>query len=102
MTESKETGTDANPGQDTKLSNEAHMALKDLLHKRLLECGWRSKVQKLVRQTIQEHGVENLSLAQLAAEVVPEARASIPEDIRKEMIIRVRDALESSLPSEKE
>ncbi|KAH8335502.1 hypothetical protein KR074_003473 [Drosophila pseudoananassae] len=101
MTDSKKTGTDPNPGKDMKLSDEVHISLKDLLQKRLLDCGWRSNVQKLVQQTILDRGVDNLSLDELAAEIVPQARASIPEDIRKEMIIRVRNALESSLPPEK-
>ncbi|KAH8330367.1 hypothetical protein KR067_001724 [Drosophila pandora] len=98
MTDSKETGTDANPLENVKLSNDDNIALKDLLHQRLLECGWRSNIEKMIRQTIQERGVANLTHDELAAEIVPHARALVPEFIRKEMIMRVRNALETSLP----
>ncbi|XP_017083450.1 enhancer of yellow 2b transcription factor [Drosophila eugracilis] len=100
MPDSKEMGTDADP-VDVKLNRNDSVALKDLLQKRLSECGWRSDIEKMIRQTIEERGVANLTHDQLAAEIVPHARALVPEVIRKEMLMRVRAALESSLPPEK-
>ncbi|XP_043655915.1 enhancer of yellow 2b transcription factor isoform X2 [Drosophila teissieri] len=55
----------------------------------------------MIRHTIEERGVANLNRDQLAAEIVPHARALVPDVIKKEMLMRVRAALESSLPPEK-
>lgn len=52
-------------------NNKSPTRLKDLLHQRLLECGWRSNIEKMIRQTIQERGVANLTHDELAAEIVP-------------------------------
>ncbi|EDW96418.1 enhancer of yellow 2b transcription factor [Drosophila yakuba] len=101
MPNSKETGTDPDPVDDLKLSGSDSVALKDLLQKRLLECGWRKDIEEMIRHTIEERGVANLSRDQLAAEIVPHARALVPDVIKKEMLMRVRAALESSLPPEK-
>ncbi|XP_068155369.1 enhancer of yellow 2b transcription factor [Drosophila tropicalis] len=96
MADSKEMGTDTEPAEKLKLNNSDNMALKDLLHHRLSECGWRKDIEHKIRQKISELGVANLTHEQLAAEIIPQARASVPEDVRKEMLIRVRAALESS------
>ncbi|XP_017056825.1 enhancer of yellow 2b transcription factor [Drosophila ficusphila] len=101
MSNSKETGTDSDPLDDVKLNSSDSVALKDLLQKRLSECGWRKDIEELIRQTIKERGVANLTHDELAAEIVPHARALVPEVIRKEMLVRVRAALETSLPPEK-
>ncbi|EDW81040.1 uncharacterized protein Dwil_GK11231 [Drosophila willistoni] len=96
MADSKEIGTDAEPVQKLKLNNSDNMALKDLLHHRLSECGWREDIEHKIRKTISELGVANMTHEKLAAEIIPQARASVPEDVRKEMLIRVRAALQSS------
>ncbi|KAI8045408.1 enhancer of yellow 2b transcription factor [Drosophila gunungcola] len=101
MANRKEAGTDADPAEDFKLNSRDSVALKDLLQKRLSECGWRKDIEEMIRQTIQERGVANLTHDQLAAEIVPHARALVPEVIRNEMLMRVRAALEASLPPEK-
>ncbi|XP_017119624.1 enhancer of yellow 2b transcription factor [Drosophila elegans] len=101
MANRKEAGTDADPAEDFKLNNRDSVALKDLLQKRLSECGWRKDIEEMIRQTIKERGVANLTHDQLAAEIVPHARALVPEVIRNEMLLRVRAALEASLPPEK-
>ncbi|KAH8265204.1 hypothetical protein KR038_001020, partial [Drosophila bunnanda] len=74
--------------------------LKDLMKKRLTECGWRKDIEHMIRQTIQEHGVGNLTRAQLAEKIVPQARALVPDVICKEMLMRVHHALGSSQPAE--
>ncbi|XP_022223234.1 enhancer of yellow 2b transcription factor [Drosophila obscura] len=98
MPHSKEIGTDAQPKNDVKLTNYESVALKDLLQTRLNECGWRKQIEQFIRETIAERGNQTITAEELAAEIVPQARAMVPEDVRKEMMIRVREALESSLP----
>ncbi|KAH8292483.1 hypothetical protein KR054_010731, partial [Drosophila jambulina] len=75
-------------------------SLKDIMKKRLTECGWRKDIEQMIRQTIEEHGVGNLTRAQLAEKIVPQARALVPEVISKEMLMRVHYALGSSRPAE--
>ncbi|KAH8369322.1 hypothetical protein KR009_008354, partial [Drosophila setifemur] len=70
-------------------------SLKDLLSKRLSDCGWRRDIEQMIRHTIVERGQANLTHDQLAEEIVPQARALVPDVIRKEMLMRVRAALES-------
>ncbi|XP_017005825.2 enhancer of yellow 2b transcription factor-like [Drosophila takahashii] len=100
MPNSQETGTDADRMDDIKLNSRDSVALKDLLQKRLSECGWRKDIEEMIRHAIEERSVSNLTHEELAAEIVPHARALVPDVIRKEMLVRVRAALESSLPSE--
>ncbi|KAH8347315.1 hypothetical protein KR059_008733, partial [Drosophila kikkawai] len=75
-------------------------SLKDIMKKRLTECGWRKDIEQMIRQTIQEHGVGTLTPDQLAEKIVPHARALVPDVICKEMMIRVHNALGSSPPAE--
>ncbi|XP_030374211.1 enhancer of yellow 2b transcription factor [Scaptodrosophila lebanonensis] len=100
MADSKEMGTDAEPIEEVKLNKRDSLVLKDLLEKRLSECGWRQNIEELIRKTVQERG--NISHEQLAAEIVPHARAMVPDVVRKEMILRVRAALEEPLPVKKD
>ncbi|XP_050745406.1 enhancer of yellow 2b transcription factor isoform X1 [Drosophila biarmipes] len=71
MPNSKEAGTEADRGDDVKLNSRDSVALKDLLQKRLSECGWRKDIEDMIRHTIEERGVSNLTHDQLAAEIVP-------------------------------
>ncbi|KAH8278986.1 hypothetical protein KR018_012115, partial [Drosophila ironensis] len=70
-------------------------SLKKLLVKRLTECGWRKNIEEIIRKTILDRGQANLTCDQLVQEVVPKARAMVPVNVRKEMLMRVRAALES-------
>ncbi|KAH8248400.1 hypothetical protein KR032_006780 [Drosophila birchii] len=73
----KEMGTDADLGENTaKLNSSDSAALKDIMKKRLTECGWRKDIEQMIRQTIEEHGVGNLTRAQLAEKIVPQVGKS--------------------------
>ncbi|XP_001359738.1 enhancer of yellow 2b transcription factor [Drosophila pseudoobscura] len=100
MSSSKEIGTDAQAKEDVKLTNTESVALKDLLQTRLDECGWRKQVEQNIREIIaaKERDMQTLTSEELEAEIAPKARAMVPEYVRKEMLLRVREALESSLP----
>ncbi|ALC46658.1 maker205 [Drosophila busckii] len=102
MATSKNTSTDLKPDSSVKLANTNKIALKDLLQKRLDDCGWSSSVEHLVRKALQEESEGNISQEQLVEQIIPLARALVPEEIHKEMMIRVREALESELPVDKD
>ncbi|KAH8311168.1 hypothetical protein KR044_004667, partial [Drosophila immigrans] len=115
MSQSKETGigTDPDHAKKNHLDKREKVALKDLLQQRLLECGWRKDVEQKIRATLEERGLGNVTHEQLSAEIIPhvkcahciplpsnnikimQARALVPEGVRKEMVMRVREALES-------
>ncbi|BFF89611.1 enhancer of yellow 2b transcription factor [Drosophila madeirensis] len=100
MPHSKEIGTDAQPKEDVKLTHCDSVTLKDILQTRLIECGWRKQIEQFIREKIAERGNQTITSEELAAEIVPQARAMVPENVRNEMMIRVREALESSLTRE--
>ncbi|XP_062126450.1 enhancer of yellow 2b transcription factor [Drosophila sulfurigaster albostrigata] len=101
MSKSKETGIGTDPAcnKNYHLDKSEKVALKDLLQKRLHECGWYKDVEEKIRNTLQERGLSNITHDQLSAEIIPQARALVPEEVRKEMTMRVREALESPLPT---
>ncbi|XP_064551085.1 enhancer of yellow 2b transcription factor isoform X2 [Drosophila montana] len=101
MENSKETGigTESAAVNKATLNTGDTMALKDLLEKRLNDCGWRKEIEQLIRNTLEERGVANITHDQLAAMIVPNARALVPDVVRKEMLLRVREALQSPLPA---
>ncbi|KAH8381326.1 hypothetical protein KR093_002672, partial [Drosophila rubida] len=97
MSKSKETGIGTDPEcvKRYHLAKSEKVALKDLLQQRLHECGWRKDVEQKIRDTLEERGLANITHEQLSAEIMPQARALVPEGVRKEMVMRVREALES-------
>eukprot|EP00099_Drosophila_melanogaster_P012879 NP_001287204.1 enhancer of yellow 2b, isoform B [Drosophila melanogaster] len=94
MTINKETGTDPDPGYKPTLRSQDKAALKELLHTRLVECGWHKDIKEMIRNIIMERGVDNINRDQLAAQIVPQARALVPEVVKNEMMLRVHAALD--------
>lgn len=79
MTTSRETGSGSN---------------LHLLQQRLIDCGWRKSIREIIRSTLNEKGIGNVSYDQLAAEIIPQARAMVPDEVRKELYQRVLKSLE--------
>lgn len=72
------------------LSHEVTEALRDLLQRRLEECGWRENIRKMIRNMLDKRGVTHVSYEDIAIEVIPKARAMVPDDVRRELQMRVR------------
>ena len=66
--------------------------MKDLLCNRLAECGWRDEVRLMFRNIIKEKG-SNIKIEQLISEVTPKARASVPDPIKKELLMKIKGIL---------
>lgn len=47
---------------------------KELLRRRLTECGWREEIRVLCRDTIKERGVNNVTVDEIVEEVTPKGR----------------------------
>lgn len=96
MTTSRETGSGSNRKlvQRAQLSSSDTSELKHLLQQRLIDCGWRKSIREIIRSTLNEKGIGNVSYDQLAAEIIPQARAMVPDEVRKELYQRVLKSLE--------
>nr|XP_036233662.1 enhancer of yellow 2 transcription factor isoform X2 [Bactrocera oleae] len=68
------------------------IGLKDLLCNRLAECGWRDEVRLMCRNIIKEKG-NNIKVEQLIADVTPRARASVPDAVKKELLMKIKAIL---------
>lgn len=72
------------------LNEDKHEELADILRSKLIECGWRDKVANMCRTLIQQHGIENIRLEQIMNEVKQEARSSVPDRVKVEMLDVIR------------
>lgn len=68
--------------------------MKDLLSTRLTECGWRDEVRLICRNIIKEKG-NSVKVDQLIAEVTPQARSIVPDEVKKELLFKIRGILAS-------
>ncbi|XP_077504127.1 enhancer of yellow 2 transcription factor-like [Amblyomma americanum] len=67
--------------------------LKELLHTRLTECGWKDQLKAYCKEIIREKGVENVSVEELIAAVTPRARATVPDIIKRELVHEIKNFL---------
>lgn len=66
---------------------------KELLLRRLTECGWRDQVRLLVRDFIMRNDCSKVTLNMLIANITPVARALVPETVKKEMLREIKARL---------
>mmetsp|Transcript_41199 Transcript_41199/g.64372 ORF Transcript_41199/g.64372 Transcript_41199/m.64372 type:complete len:100 (-) Transcript_41199:343-642(-) len=82
---------------NTKLEESGEKErLKDLLRKKLIERGWRDQLKEYCKEVIKSKGLEQISVEDLVAEITPRGRATIPDDIKAELLERIRKFLASS------
>jgi enhancer of yellow 2 transcription factor len=66
------------------------------LRKRLRECGWREQLRNTCKDIIREKGLDKVTVDYLVAEITPKARASVPEQVKRELLQEIRDFLQST------
>ncbi|XP_055380825.1 enhancer of yellow 2 transcription factor-like [Condylostylus longicornis] len=66
--------------------------LKDLLRQRLMECGWHEQVSLMCREAIKEMG-SSANVDQIVARVTPKARTCVPDPVKKELLLRIKESL---------
>lgn len=66
---------------------------KELLRRRLIECGWRDQVRMLVRDFVKENDSSNVTLDMLITKVTPRARALVPDPVKKELLQKIKTHL---------
>ncbi|CAK1603122.1 unnamed protein product [Parnassius mnemosyne] len=66
---------------------------KDLLMRRLIECGWRDQVRMLCREVVKENEGSNINFDTLVTRVTPRARALVPDTVKKELLQKIKSHL---------
>ncbi|KAF6018782.1 ENY2 [Bugula neritina] len=67
--------------------------LKDILRTRLIECGWRDELKAHCKEIVKRKGLEHVTVEDLVAETTPKGRALVPDDVKKELLGRIRTFL---------
>merc|ERR1712205_101318 len=63
--------------------------LKELLRKKLIERGWRDELKEYCKEVIKSKGLEQISVEDLVSEITPRGRATIPDDIKADLLERI-------------
>lgn len=66
---------------------------KELLRRRLIECGWRDQVRMLCRDIVKDHESNNINFDTLVIKVTPRARALVPDTVKKELLQKIKTHL---------
>uniref|UniRef100_A0A7S2R8E5 Transcription and mRNA export factor ENY2 n=1 Tax=Eucampia antarctica TaxID=49252 RepID=A0A7S2R8E5_9STRA len=62
------------------------------LRAKLADCGWRDEMKDIAKDVIRTRGgVTRITVDELASELLPRGRASVPENIKSELLEEVRD-----------
>ena len=68
----------------------------DMLHERLIACGWRDELKEYCKEVIRRKGLEKVTVEELVAEITPKGRSSVPEDIKADLLQRIRKFLQAT------
>lgn len=64
--------------------------LKQLLRERLIECGWRDELKEQCKRIVKDRGFENITTNELAREITPIGRATVPDAVKAELLTSIR------------
>jgi enhancer of yellow 2 transcription factor len=70
--------------------------LKELMRDRLVQCGWRDQLKSRCKEIIRAKGLEKVTVEELVEEITPYGRSQVPEELRAEMLQRLRAFLEAA------
>ncbi|KAJ1458794.1 transcription factor e(y)2-domain-containing protein [Pelagophyceae sp. CCMP2097] len=68
--------------------------LKELLRQKLIECGWRDELKEYCKEVIRNKGLEKITVDELVAEITPRGRATVPDEVKTELLQRIRKFLQ--------
>jgi enhancer of yellow 2 transcription factor len=78
-----------------KLNESGHeKQLKDDLRQQLIDCGWRDQVKQRCKNVIKERGME-ITVEELIGAVSQPANDSVPETIRTDLLLKLKQILSS-------
>jgi len=64
--------------------------LKELLRTQLVECGWRDQLKQHCKDVVKQKGLEHITVDDLVAEITPKGRELVPDQVKKELLQRIR------------
>ena len=70
--------------------------LKELLRNKLVESGWRDKLKEICKEKIRNKGLEKITVDELVQEITPEGRQMVPDEIKADLLQRIRKFLQST------
>eukprot|EP01039_Chlorochromonas_danica_P010989 gene10991-12236_t len=70
--------------------------LKEMLRERLVQCGWRDELKEYCKDVIRKKGLEKVTVEELVAEITPHGRATVPEEVKTELLKRIRLFLQAA------
>ena len=70
--------------------------LRQLLLKRLEESGWRRRLRDRVQNLVYNMPFKKLTIEDIIQELAPKASSTIPEDIKKELLIEAKKSTQMS------
>jgi enhancer of yellow 2 transcription factor len=74
-----------------QLSTSGHQEqLERKLNERLKECGWQDAIVAKCIELVEEKGVDNVTEDELVAAVTPQARATVPDNLKAELLGEIR------------
>ncbi|KAG2786442.1 hypothetical protein JG687_00008254 [Phytophthora cactorum] len=68
--------------------------LKELLRLKLVECGWRDEMKLHCKEVIRNKGIDQVTVEDLIEEITPKGRASVPEDVKKNLLEKIKAFIE--------
>jgi enhancer of yellow 2 transcription factor len=68
--------------------------LRQLVVERLQSGGWEDELKAKCKDAIRSRGIENITLDALVEELTPMARASVPPQVKAEVMERIRHLME--------
>lgn len=84
-----------NQAQQRLIESGERERLVQLLQTRLLECGWRDQVVANCKEVVREKGIDNITVDTLVDHVTPKARADVPDNVKRELLQRIKAFLSS-------
>ncbi|XP_014213688.1 transcription and mRNA export factor ENY2-like [Copidosoma floridanum] len=66
--------------------------LKELLRRRLVECGWRDEVKLICKDIIKENGPD-ITYDELLSMATSRARSRVPDVVKKELLQKIKNQL---------
>lgn len=70
--------------------------LKELLRSKLVQTGWFDDLKTHCKSVIKSKGLEKISVDQLVKEITPHGRATVPDEVKAELLQRIRTFLQAN------
>jgi enhancer of yellow 2 transcription factor len=70
--------------------------LKEMLRTKLIECGWRDDLREHCKEVIRSKGLERITVDELVQMITPRGRDTVPDQIKADLLQRIRQFLQST------